>query len=185
MTMNFTSRISATPVSVLVLLLLACLAAPPLLAQKVIQLERYGSTKTRKYYIGDELTFSMQAAPRQFYTQTILDIYPDVQTILFEGGQVPAGEIVRLGFPGSRDWVRGLGRKLLVFTGGWVLYSGLDALINQRQPAPFQYQVGLGALGLSGPLMVVPDKQWRLGERRRIRLLDLTFYPTAPLAPAP
>lgn len=158
-------------------LVLLCATMPALPAQKVLQIERYGSLKTRKFHIGDELTFSLRAEPKQFYTRTIQDLFPEVGTIQFLGGAVQAEDIAAIRLTGSNRWAKGLAYSLWTFTGVWVLYSILDTLINSRAPTRFQYIVGGTTAGLGAILgWLVPETVIRFGDRRRLRILDLTFY---------
>ncbi len=145
--------------------------------QKVLQIERSGSLKTIKMHIGDEVTFSLKGAPRQYYTRDILDLFPEVQTIQFAGGAVSVDQIAAIRMRGSNHWAKSLGGMVGIFTGVWATYSLLDVLINTRAPAPFQYWVGGIALGVTGILFLVPERVLRMGDRRRLRVLDLTFYP--------
>lgn len=151
---------------------------PSATGQKVIQIERYGRTKTTKLYIGDEVTFSLKDHPKQYYTRDILELYPEANTVQFAGGAVALDQIAAIRFTGSNSWAKGLSNSLLIFTGVWTVYSILDVLINTREPAPFQYQVGGSTLLLSGVFgWLVPEKVVRFGKRNRLRILDLTFYP--------
>jgi hypothetical protein len=147
-------------------------------AQKVLQIEKYGRTKTTKFYIGDEVTFSLKDQPKQYYTRDILELYPEAGTIQFAGGAVALDQIAAIRFKGSNNWAKKLSNTLLIFSGAWTLYSLLDVLINSRKPADFQYQVGGAAWGLTGVFRwLIPEKVVHLGERQRLRILDLTFYP--------
>lgn len=164
----------------LMLLLLAALlvlALPKATAQKVLQIERYGSTKTKRFTLGDELTFSLKSAPRQYYTREIVDLYPDVQTILFPDGAVAIGDIAAIRFPGSNRWAKAIAAQLLNFTIVGAFYSLLDSAINQRAPAAFQYYaVGGSLVGWAILWFLIPERVTRMSERRRLRILDLTFY---------
>jgi hypothetical protein len=178
--------LSSRPIAPRILLSLGLLCGLllPLAAQKVLQIERYGSMKTRKFHIGDELTFSLRAEPRQYYTRTIQDLYPEGGTIQFVGGAIQAADIAAIRFTGSNRWAKNLSNGILSFTGVWVLYSILDTLINSRAPTRFQYIVGGSALGAAGILgWLIPERVVRFGDRRRLRILDLTFYPDAPIRP--
>jgi hypothetical protein len=151
---------------------------PSAISQKVIQVERYGRTKTTKLYVGDEVTFSLKDQPKQYYTRDILELYPEANTVQFAGGAVALDQIAAIRFTGSNKWAKGLSNTLLIFTGVWTVYSLLDVLINTRNPAPFQYQVGGSALFLSGVFgWLIPEKVVRFGNKNRLRILDLTFYP--------
>lgn len=148
-------------------------------AQKVVQIERYGRSKTVKYGVGDELTYSLKSAPREFYTSTILDLYPDLQSILFDsGGAVEVDQIAAFRYPRSNRWAKNLAATLFGFSITSIFYSILDTLINKRSPSPFQYQAVGGSAGLGTILyFLVPVRVDHFGERRRLRVLDLTFYP--------
>ena len=161
----------------LAVLLLALLpSAPDCAAQKLLQVERYGSLKTRRYFIGDELCYSLRGAPRQFANRTILDIHPEAGLLVFPDGSLPVDSIAALRLTGSNAWAKGLavsfGTFFITFTG----YSLLDMAINRRNPSDFQYMAGGSALvGWGITQWLIPERVLRMGERRRLRLLDLSF----------
>jgi hypothetical protein len=160
--------------------MIAMIALPVLCeAQKVVQIERYGRSKTVKYGVGDELTYSLKSAPREFYTSTIMDLYPDLQSILFDsGGAVEVDQIAAFRYPRSNRWAKNLAATLFGFSVTSIFYSILDTLINKRAPSPFQYQAVGGSAALGTILyFLVPVRVDHFGERRRLRVLDLTFYP--------
>lgn len=147
-------------------------------AQKVLQIEKYGRSKTTKFFIGDEVTFSLKDHPRQYYTRDILELYPEAGTIQFAGGAIALDQIAAIRFNGSNKWAKNLSNILLVFSGVWTVYTLLDVLINSRRPTNFQYQVGGASLGLTAVFRwLIPEKVVHFGERNRLRILDLTFYP--------
>lgn len=148
-------------------------------AQKVVQIERYGRSKTIKYGVGDELTYSLKSAPREFYTSTILALYPDLQSILFDsGGAVQLDQIAAFRYPKSNRWAKYMGVTLFGFSVTSIFYSILDTLINKRDPSRFQYQAVIGSAALGTILyFLIPVKVTHFGERRRLRVIDLTFYP--------
>lgn len=158
-------------------MLLALLpAGTDCLAQKLLQVERYGSLKTRRYFIGDELCYSMRSAPRQFATRSILDIHPEAGLLVFPDGSVAVDSIAAIRLTGSNRWAKGLavsfGTFLITFTG----YSLLDMAINRRKPSDFQYiSAGSALVGWGIAEWLIPERVLRMGDRRRLRLLDLNF----------
>jgi hypothetical protein len=159
------------------LLFTLLLAAPEADAQKLLQVERAGSLKTRRYFIGDELCYSLRSTPRQFSTHTILEIHPDAGLLVFADGSLAADSIAAIRLIGSNRWAKalsvGMRTFLITFTG----YSLLDMAINRRNPSEFQYIAAGSALagaGITGWL--IPERVLRMGDNRRVRLLDLTFY---------
>lgn len=160
--------------------MMAMIALPVICeAQKVVQIERYGRSKTIKYGVGDELTYSLKSAPGDYYTSTILELYPDLQSILFDsGGAVQIDQIAAFRYPRSNRWAKNMGVTFFGFAVTSIFYSILDTLINERDPSPFQYQAVIGSTAIGGILyFLIPVKVIRFGERKRLRVIDLTFYP--------
>ncbi|MCF8238988.1 MAG: hypothetical protein K9I85_12570 [Saprospiraceae bacterium] len=165
-------------------LLLACallifgISAP---AQKILQIEKAGSLKTWRFHVGDELTFSDVGQPDQFYTREIVNLFPDIGIVQLTDVALHLDSIAVIAFPGSNHWAKGLGNTLLTFASVWTLYSLLDSAINSRAPAPFQYYAGGGAwVGGAALRWCVPETKKTIGKHYRVRMLDLTFYPTEP-----
>ena len=52
-------------------------------AQKVLQLEKSGSPKVDKFFIGQEFTFSLKEDPKYYFTETIQDIKVEEGLVLF------------------------------------------------------------------------------------------------------
>lgn len=145
-------------------------------AQKIIQMEKANSLKTRKFQLGEELTFSLRSTPDQFITREIVDVYPDLGQVQFSSGLIPVGDIAAIRYPGSNRWAKQVGLQMWIAAGLYVGYSVLDAAIYRRSPTPEQYYIPVLALGTGAVFrFTIPEKKHRIEGRRRLRLLDLSF----------
>ncbi|MBI1225848.1 MAG: hypothetical protein GC192_11480 [Bacteroidetes bacterium] len=116
-----------------VLILAFFLLASISFGQKLLQLERLNSTKTRKYYPGDEITFQLNNG--QWYTRVIDDVSYEKQFILFANGHVAVDSIVAFRSFKPARWSRSIGNQLFNFAAAWVLFSVVDQAVADD---PFQ-----------------------------------------------
>lgn len=116
-----------------VLLLVFSLVVCSGFSQKYLQLERLNSTKTRKYQLGDEITFQLNNG--QWYTRIIDDVNYEQQLLLFANGHVELDSIVAFRSFNSARWSRPIGNQLFNFAAAWVLFSIVDQAVSDD---PFQ-----------------------------------------------
>lgn len=143
-----------------------------LFAQKVLQLEKYGSAKVKKFYIGDELTYRI-AGDKTWYQGTIQDLKIEENIILFEDRFVYLKDITKL--RKYRHWTKGLFRQSLAFAGGWLFFSLAGTLVG--------WELTLSTIVVPGATVAVTwityklfyKKNYKLGKRRWLRMLDLTM----------
>ena len=151
-------------------------AGQSLAAQKILQVEKKNSPKTRKFYIGDEIVFRLDDE-KSWYTRTIRDIRPEEGIILVEDGIIRLDEITSLkNVPGSQAGTT-IGNMLLTFGLGWVLFSVIDSLADEEKDFTLGLdQFSIPALG-SGALVrgIWGDQQFKIGDKWRLRLLDISF----------
>lgn len=157
-------------------MLLTLVSMEDVTAQKLIQMEKANSLKTRKFHLGEELTFSLRSTPDQFLTREIVDVYPDLGQVQFSSGLIPVGDIAAIRYPGSNRWAKQVGLQLWIAAGLYVGYSVLDVAIYQRSPTAEQYYIPVLALGTGAVFrFTIPERKHRIEGRRRLRLLDITF----------
>jgi len=111
-----------------VLLLAFSLVACAGFSQKYLQLERLNSTKTRKYAIGDEITFQLNNG--QWYTRVLDDVSFENQYLIFPTGHVSIDSIVAFRSFNSARWSRPIGNQLFNFAAAWVLFSIVDQAVS-------------------------------------------------------
>jgi hypothetical protein len=144
-------------------------------AQRVLQIERTGSARTKKIYEGTVLTFHIKDTPRKAWrTETILEIKPELGTFLTENGMVKITEIDAFRY--KRPLVFALSKSLYGFGTTFFLYSGIATLFKQQpySNALFVIPASSAIVGF-GLQKTLGYKRERIGGYRKLRLLDLNF----------
>jgi len=164
----------------LILLLFPCLLS----AQKVLQLEKRSSVKTKKMTIGTELFYQMQEDD-VWYQGTIQEIRAEEGFIVLNDRLISVEKIGAIKSFKDRDWSRSMSNKLYMFAAGWVFFGIADNLIfnqsEQRAKPPLIAIPAATALALGYAIRKIFDhKIYKMGGKYRLRLLDLD-----PVAPVP
>ena len=146
-------------------------------AQKCLQMERYGSLKKQRLYIGDDITFKLKNDDTGWHTRPIIDFDVDGGYIVSINYRVHIDSIASIQLD-KRNGMKFLGSVFLVGGANTILFSIAYPLFNQRDPEWVGVAWGAGFLGL-GTLISMLDrqKQFKIGKRKRLRLLDLNFGP--------
>ena len=143
-----------------------------LYAQKVLQMEKYGSAKVKKFYIGEELNYRI-AGDKTWYKGTIQDLKVDENIILFEDRYVNLKDITML--RKYRYWTKGLFRQSLAFAGGWLFFSLAGTLVGWELTLS-TIVVPVAAVAATWIThKLFHKKNYRMGKRRWLRMLDLTM----------
>ena len=159
----------------LTLIFLLC-SAYGLTAQKVLQIEKYGSPKTEKIHIGTVIDYRMEGED-SFREGYIEDIRVEDSLIVFGDRYVNVHDIAELRF--KRGWGKAVGTSLMIFGGSWSGFALLgyatdgnpDTSYSATDAAVTAVSAGLGyALA-----KLVRYRKVRVGRRCRLRLLDLRF----------
>jgi hypothetical protein len=145
-------------------------------AQKVLQIEKYGSPKTEKIHIGSVIDYRL-AGEESFREGYIEDIRVEDSLIVFGDRYVNVHDIAELRF--ARGWGKAVGTSLMIFGGSWSGFALLgyatdgnpETSYSGRDAAVTVISAGLGyALA-----KLVRYRKVRIGRRYRLRLLDLRF----------
>ncbi|RMF23539.1 MAG: hypothetical protein D6765_12935 [Bacteroidetes bacterium] len=108
------------------------LLAQALPAQKFLQIERLHSPKTRKFAVGDEITFQL-IGQEGWYTRVIEDIHYEQQLVQFAYGQVHVDSIAAIRIFNSRRWSRPLGNQLFNFAIAWQTFSLISTAVDETE----------------------------------------------------
>lgn len=111
---------------VLILTLMLCSVA--LSAQKVLKIYD-GSRVMVEYRVGDELHFKLKGDD-VFYAFEIRDLDHASQTLRLELGIIKIADIVAVKSYENYGVANGLEKTLYTFGAGWVLFSGVDAIVS-------------------------------------------------------
>ena len=144
-----------------------------LFGQKFLQIEKYGSAKVKKYYIGDDLNFQL-VGDKTWYTGTIQDLIIDDDIIILADRYVRLEDIRTL--RKYRDWSQSLGNKLFVFAGSWLFFSAAGALFAGWE-LKWDTAIIAGSALATGWIIkkFFKYKKYKIGKKRRLRMLDITI----------
>ncbi len=155
------------------LLFFLFITTTPLIGQKFVQIEKYGSAKVKKYYIGDQLTFRIKAFGKAWLTETIEDIYLADNMILFNNRIVKLQDITAIRSYKRSQWSGPLAKKLYVFGLAWGGFSLLGTLAGV--PLTWTAAIVPGTAFATGFLLqkIFKHKTYKLGKRRWLRILNM------------
>jgi hypothetical protein len=143
--------------------------------QKFLQMEKYGSLKVKKYYIGDDITYQL-TGDKIWYTETIQDLIIEENIILFADHYIKIDDIRTIKSFKSREWSKRTGIQLYAFAGGWVLFSLAGSLTSEWE-LKWDTAIIAGAAILTGFLIqqIFKSKKYKIGKKRKLRMLDITM----------
>lgn len=159
----------------LMFLLLSCTC----LAQKVIMLEKAGSLKTEKIYVGDELVYALKTYKKDWIEEYVVDIDIEGGRIIFQHHAVPIGDIYAIRLKSGGGFARTVSTLLTTFSYSWGFWTLVSVAFGDAV-SPTTLGIGVGSFAIGQFLRLFYVKTYKLKGRRRIRLVDLTFYETIP-----
>jgi hypothetical protein len=148
-------------------------------AQKALLLEKEGTFRTRKFYIGDHLVYKLKQDTEQWLDEVIIELELESGTIFFENRTVNVNQIYAVQIRDAGNFMRQLSAILTTFSysvGFWSLVS----LAFDDAVTPAWIGIGLGSFIAGQLLRITFFKTYKLNRRKRLRLIDLTFYQLAP-----
>lgn len=159
-----------------ILFVLFVLTAASVCAQKVLILEKRGTTKTKRFYEGDEITYRIKGE-KVWETSTIVEMIPKENILVLDRIYVKVDEIEALLKVKNQRVANGLSTQLYVFGTAWAAYTAIDDLVVSKRKTDWEaaaYVSGTSFV-LGTLLRLLPKtKTLKIGKKRRLRLLDLT-----------
>lgn len=159
------------------------LSSSALSAQIVLQAERYGTPKTKKFYLGQTLTYQI-AGDEDWYDGSITQLLPEKNLVVFDKRYVELGNISGIRTYQNRGWSRAVAVSLYTFGITWTGLSLVSSLIKPPPPElsdPYTWgDAGLaaGSVGLGFTIQrLFRHNTYKFGKKRRLRVLDLTVVP--------
>lgn len=146
-----------------------------LFGQKFLQMEKYGSLKVKKYYIGDDITYQV-AGDKTWYTETIQDLIIDENILLLANRYVKITDIAKIKSFKSAKWSKRFGNQLYVFAGAWVFLSAAGSLTPEWE-LRWDTAIIAGSAIVTGFLIqqIFKSKKYKIGKKRKLRMLDITM----------
>ncbi len=146
-------------------------------SQRVLQIEKTNSLRTRKIFPGTTLTFHIRGAQAsEWRTETIEEIIPERGVFITEIGEVKVADIETFRY--RRAWPKYLSASFYSFGTSFFVYSGVATLFKLQ---PYDKQLFIvPAIAYSVGFILSKSFKYRkehFGKNKRLRLLDLDFTP--------
>lgn len=146
------------------------------LAQKVLQIEKYGSPETQKIHIGSTIEYRLRGEDA-FRLGYIEDFRVADSLIVLGNRYLNIAEIGALRF--ERGWPGKIGGGLMVFGASWSGFAAIGFATDGDPTTNYRWAdaiVSLTSIGLGyGISKAFKYKTVNLNRRRWLRLLDLNF----------
>lgn len=153
-----------------------------IVAQKILQIEKVGSLKNQRYYIGDEVIFQLAGETEDYwFRENIVDILVDAESVQFTNRVVKITSITKIRSFKDQGWSRNLSNSTFVFAGSFTVLSLIAAAATEFSLSAATIIIP-GAVVVAGLVLrfIFRRKTYRIGKRRRLRVLDLNFYQVGP-----
>lgn len=152
-------------------------------AQVVLQMEKYGTPKTKKFYIGQKITYLLNGQT-EWFDGTIDDLITDRNLVVFDKRYTKLEDIAGIRTYQNRGWSRAAAGSLYTFGLAWTGFSLVSSLVKVDPPDindPYTWG-DVGVAGVSIGLGYLVQRMFRhntykFGKKRRLRLVDLTVVP--------
>ncbi len=169
-------------ISLPLLILFSIFITNSLFSQKLLQIEKVGTLKTQRYYIGDEVVFQLKGETENYwYKERIEDVLVDAKSILFTNRVIKIDDIAKIRTFKNRGWSKGLSNNAFVASGSFVGMSLFAAALTEFMLSPATVILPGSAI-VAGLIIrfIFRRKTYKMGKRRRLRVLDLNFYKVGP-----
>ncbi len=143
-------------------------------AQKFIQMEKYGSPKVKKYFIGEEITYKLKEFPDDWTTSIIEDIVMEENLVVFNNRTIKLDEITTIRSFKPARWSVPISKNLYRFGLSWGFFSLLGPLVGF--PITWAALIVPATAYTTGFLIknLFRHRTYRLGKRRWLRMLDMS-----------
>lgn len=144
------------------------------LGQKVLQLEKIGKVATTKIYLGESIYIRSKDDPKYWFKGTLTDVMVEGQAIVFDDRVIVLKDIIAIKRR-KKSSLNSVGKGLQVSAPVPAAYEVIYGTINP----PIEWEslaIFSGGTFLLGTIMrLFPPKQYKMGKKYRLRVLDLTF----------
>jgi hypothetical protein len=145
-------------------------------AQRVLQIEKFGSPKTKKLFPGEEIVY--QIRDTEGWSRGVIDqLVVDQNLIGLQNRYVKLDDITAFRY--HRDWPKPFAKQLFWFGAAWSFYGFIGPLTddvpdNGYRKADAIVTGSSWVIALALP-KILNYRIVRFGKRKRLRMLDLNF----------
>jgi hypothetical protein len=152
-------------------------------SQKVLRLDTPKNPSKAQYLIGSRIIFKLEKNKENdiWYSEIIKDFDIDRGLIIFDSWEVHYQDIIGLRNPYAHRGAKVTAKMLEGFGLGLIVFSTLGRVTKDCPNCNEALVVGGGSL-LIGWIIdkLTGVKNYKIGKRNRLHLLDLSFKPAAP-----
>lgn len=151
-------------------------AGSPIVAQRVLQIEKFGNPKTKKLFPGEEIVYQIRGT--EGWSRGIIDrLIVDQNLIGLQNSYIKLNDIAAFRY--HREWPKPFAKQLFWFGAAWSFYGFIGPLTddvpdNGYRKADAIVTVSSWVIALALP-KVLNYRVIRFGKRKRLRMLDLNF----------
>lgn len=143
-------------------------------AQKILQMEKRGKAKTKKFYLGEEITYKLKGS-KDWNTDVMLDIKVKDNIIVFSERYVKVSDIKAIKSYKNARFAKNAQASLYTFGAGWLLFS-LGGTLAGEPLNDLTWQVPVTSFVLGWTIKrIFYTRIYRFGKKRRLRVLDISF----------
>ncbi|MEO1438587.1 MAG: hypothetical protein AAFV80_23810 [Bacteroidota bacterium] len=157
---------------VFVLFMLGLLALPGI-AQKKLQIDRYGKKKAMYYHIGDRMHFKLKGDD-VYYSLILKNMDADKQTLIFDTGEIHVDEIVEI--KRFQKAANAFAYSFMTFGTVWTGFTVIGAVAGGPPVTLATGLIGGGFVVVGGLIKLLFSKRkFRFDKKRKMRVLDLNI----------
>jgi len=162
----------------LFIILILCLPASGVFAQRVLLVEKPGKFKNYKYFVGDEIV--MKVAPYGEKHEGIIHEVTDTSLLINFDNEIMLDEIQMILRP---RWGLNILSKVTRIAGaGYFILDVVNRSINNQSPVVNEntLMISAGLVAFSYALVPFHDKRMKRGDKWRIKVLNLSMDEEVP-----
>lgn len=146
-------------------------------AQKLLQLERKGVLKVRRFYTGDEIVYLLKAEGRNWRRDVIMGLNPEKGIIHFSHGDITYRDIIAMKPAKALAQSKTVSKIFYGFALNWGFWSVVGLVVGQ--PITLFSGIVIGSSLAVGWIAgeIIRAHTIHIGKQYRLRMLDLTMYP--------
>jgi hypothetical protein len=149
----------------------------PCLAQKVLQIEKYGSPRTKKLFIGQKIEYKLKSGD-DWHRDYIEDLLVERKLIALSDRYLKLDDIEAFRY--ERPLATAAGKSLFWFGLGWSGFAAIGTATDGDPDTRYRWSDAAVTGASLGLAYLIPKtfryKKEKFGKRKRLRILDLTIH---------
>lgn len=145
-------------------------------AQVVLQIERAGSAKTKKIFIGERIEYKLKGG-EEWEDGVIERLIEKDDIIVFADRFIKMEDIEAIRY--FRPWTRFVKTTFFWFGVAWSGFAAIGTAVDGNDDTQYRWSDAIITATSLGISLIIPKifkyKVYRFGKRKRLRILDISF----------